>query len=1329
MIAAKSVPLVFASWAVTVSLATITLSQEKAIRASGQFESTGVWTLRIELSDAERAAMEPPPPQFQGFGGTTAVPAVPTEQPKRSSVPNLFGTRFPIVQGKVHLVAANELGSAPCQLRYDGDFTYMMSAAGPKRPMHLTLAEGRSILGSKSFRLHTMQFDPTMMRERVTAHIFDRMKVPAPRVGHAEVSMASGVSEPKLQGLYTILESVDESFLMRNAIPSDSLVMQTNGLNSIQYIGNEWTAYAPHFRTARVPSKIEQDRIIAFARLIAVASEEEFKSQIEKYVDVSALLRYIAANAITSNLTGFSSIGANDFLCLDSASGQFHFIASEMEIALSGSVLSGTPEQLASLSMMHPYAGECKLIDRLLKVDAHKETYLQIVREAIGDAFSVANMNAVIDAMEKETVEARSVETKLIEERTKQQATGFGGGGFGAGGPALPKPMDIRTFVKKRNDSIVKQLSESDKGYVPTPPVFPGSVGGANGGSGGFGPPNRRGAQSPISDAQFRESVQVPNEFDATLFAKSPEVNYPVAISAGLDGVIYVASDEQGSLGTNKDGGKIVRCVDKDGDGVMDSVTTFCRVDHVRGVVNRGDSVWVCHPPFLSVFHDDDGDGVADRKQQLVSGLTTELVNTRGGDHTTNGIRMGIDGWLYIGNGDYGTPKAVGVDGSTVVLRGGGILRVRPDGTELELFCSGLRNPFDIAIDPKLNMFTRDNTNDGGGWDTRVSQLFQSAEYGYPRLFANFSDEIMPTLGTFGSGGGTGSLFVQDASWPTRFNDSLFTSDWGRSAVFHHPLKSDGPTFQLSQEPFAKVPRATGMDIDVSGNLYVASWWSGEASVYVGPQVGFVTRVSPKGAKREDFRSLKSLSSSELIDLLKSPQAVVRFHAQGEMLKRGRDAAMRDGLRRAVVDTAFPLDGRIAALYAVKQIEGAESQSFLFDLTDDATVREHAIRALADRKSELTGLSAAKLTEFLNDESLRVRAQAIIALGRIGDATVADRLIPLTDSIEITMPDPAKPNAKQVLPHLATQSLVQLNAVGACLRSLNSDHWRGGLRALRLIHSAEAVDGLIAKLQSEQDAEHRRAILATLIRLYHIETPYDGSWWGIRPDTTGPYFDPKTWGKSKQIKNVVLASLNDKNADVVSSMQTELKRHQLDFLISDGNKAATPGDDFQPIAILPVDATNPKQIGNMKYDDVVTRTLATKGSVESGAKLFANRSCNACHTWTFGQKPVGPHLAEIGKRYKVVELIESILKPSEKIAQGYETQKVLLESGTVLTGFVIGESGRQISLRDTQGKTHIIDRNEIEDRSRQKSSAMPEGLAASLEPQEMADLIAYLQSL
>src|SRR5262249_158865 len=312
-------------------------------------------------------------------------------------------------------------------------------------------------------------------------------------------------------------------------------------------------------------------------------------------------------------------------------------------------------------------------------------------------------------------------------------------------------------------------------------------------------------------------------------------------------------------------GGRMLRCLDRDGDGKVDEVKVFAKVDPPRGVVYRNGSVWVMHPPTLSVFHDDDGDGVADRQDVLVTGLTTDMIVKRGGDHTTNGIRMGIDGWIYIGVGDYGIKEAKGRDGRTITLRGGGIVRVRPDGTDLEIFATGLRNPFDLAIDPYLNLFTRDNTNDGAGWDTRVSHLIQTAKYGYTQLYANFPDEIMPPLGSFGMGGATGGLFVQDPHWPKKYNDTLYTGDWGRSEVYRHELEKKGATFVLKQEVFLKVPRATGMDIDASGRLYVASWMGGEASVYVGPRVGFVARVAPRKLKPTPFPDLKKATIDQLM--------------------------------------------------------------------------------------------------------------------------------------------------------------------------------------------------------------------------------------------------------------------------------------------------------------------------------------------------------------------------------------------------------------------------------------------------------------------------------
>ena len=76
-------------------------------------------------------------------------------------------------------------------------------------------------------------------------------------------------------------------------------------------------------------------------------------------------------------------------------------------------------------------------------------------------------------------------------------------------------------------------------------------------------------------------------------------------------------------------------------------------------------------------------------------------------------------------------------------MRGGGIVRVRPDGTGFEIVSRGQRNIYDVAISPELDLFTRDNTNDGGGWDVRLSFVPPGAHMGYPTLFKNFPEEML----------------------------------------------------------------------------------------------------------------------------------------------------------------------------------------------------------------------------------------------------------------------------------------------------------------------------------------------------------------------------------------------------------------------------------------------------------------------------------------------------------------------------------------------------------------------------------------------------------
>jgi putative heme-binding domain-containing protein len=91
--------------------------------------------------------------------------------------------------------------------------------------------------------------------------------------------------------------------------------------------------------------------------------------------------------------------------------------------------------------------------------------------------------------------------------------------------------------------------------------------------------------------------------------------------------------------------------------------------------------------------------------------------------------------------------------------------------------------------------------------------------------------------------------------------------------------------------------------------------------------------------------------------------------------------------------------------------------------------------------------------------------------------------------------------------------------------------------------------------------------------------------------------------------------------------------------------------------------------------------------------------------------------------------LTSLLSPSAKIAQGYESYAIRLLDGRIMTGFVVRESAAAILLREANGTQRELPRSEIDERAQQTLSAMPVGLVANLTPEQLADLIAYLQSL
>ena len=495
----------------------------------------------------------------------------------------------------------------------------------------------------------------------------------------------------------------------------------------------------------------------------------------------------------------------------------------------------------------------------------------------------------------------------------------------------------------------------------------------------------------------------VPEELEATLFSSRELTPCVACLSAAPTGEVYAGIDQIGSLGKGAGFGRILRLIDKNNDGVSDGHTVYAEIDNPRGLISVGDKLYVLHTRwgdekkfegmFLSVLEDKDGDGKADGPpKHLVKEISTRKYNqVRGVDHTTNGIRMGIDGWIYVAVGDFGFVDATGTDGTKLPMYGGGIIRVRPDGTELETFAHGLRNIYDVAIDPFMNVFTRGNTNDGGGWNIRFIHEVQTGQYGYPTLFKRYTSEIIPALVDVGGGSGTGAIYFDEPGWPKKFTGVPMMCDWGRGHLFIHRVSADGPTFTQQQEDFIKCGRITDVDCDGSGRLFIGSWGS---SGFKGGDDGYISRVVPKGWKYQKFPDLKKGNKMDLANLLTSPSAKTQLHAQQEILIRGD---MSKEILNVAMDAKQATKSRVAAIYTAKQLLAEKSHPHLLKLVEDPTVAEHALRALADRKTELKGVPLKVFTDALKNLNPRVQVAAAVGLGRLGDQKAAKDLLAVSN--------------------------------------------------------------------------------------------------------------------------------------------------------------------------------------------------------------------------------------------------------------------------------------------------------------------------------------------
>ena len=682
----------------------------------------------------------------------------------------------------------------------------------------------------------------------------------------------------------------------------------------------------------------------------------------------------------------------------------------------------------------------------------------------------------------------------------------------------------------------------------------------------------------PETEKRF-PPLKVPTGFKATLFACDPLIEYPSAIAHGpKPGSIFVAVDYMTGLGTEIVRRDEIRLIeDTDGDGYADKATVYAGgFNSIEGMTFHDGVVYAMHAPLLTALRDTDGDGVADERRDLLTGLGLTPEENPVRLHCANGITWGYDGWLYLALGDHGcdVPRP---EGDRLVFNGGGILRCRTDGRDLHVFAMGLRNIYDVALDDELNVFVRDNENDGGDYKIRVCHSFFGSDHGYPYLYSERPDEALPPLADLGLGSSAGGVAYLEHQFPPEFRGNLFFCEWGRAVMRYAPKPSGSSFAPLNELEFAAGAdndpygfKPTDLVVERDGSLLIADWCDGQRPKRGRGRIYRITRKSdgnsspraerpdrlPKPSSRVPA-SIESESNERLVARLDSASYAERIAAQAEIERRGRTAWTAVSSDLTLKTGGW---GRMHAVWIESRIAlgkvGVSGRLLEIARDDfDVRVRMQAVRALADLNDPVLSnhrLSAGTVDEKLAQQiasimteiapdlhgrpvprTSREQLEIVVAIGRLRWKNAPNWL---ADTLR--KPDPA-------LAHAAMQTMRHAGNWPAVLRLLDrpdGDSIRAiAMRAIADQAVPDIVEDLIERLRVEPIASHRREYADLLTRVYRNPGPW--TYWGYRPPPRPA--NTVDWERTPQIKHAVNAMLLDPDRAVRLAVLRRMQREKI----------------------------------------------------------------------------------------------------------------------------------------------------------------------------------------
>jgi len=456
---------------------------------------------------------------------------------------------------------------------------------------------------------------------------------------------------------------------------------------------------------------------------------------------------------------------------------------------------------------------------------------------------------------------------------------------------------------------------------------------------------------------------------------------------------------------------KAVMLTDTNDDGVADARHELASwsdmVDGlVSGVLAIDDELWVTSLPYLTKLTDADGDGVPEQREDIAYGFG---VKTSLGGHDLHGLALGPDGKIYFSMGDRGysvrTREGVLLEPPMDPGRGA-VFRVNRDGSNLEVFATGLRNPQELAFDDHGNLFTGENNSDSEdqariayvieGGDSGWAMPFQTMSGDYPR--ASWVAEklwqtqhegqpawIVPPLAHLGRGP-SGFAHYPGTGLADRYRDRFFMADYrytpAASAIFSFGVHPKGAGFEvIDVRPFISQVVATDFAFGFDGRFYVAHYedLSKKQRLLVMEDAEARKQDVVAETARLAREGMRGRSAEELVELLAHADQRIRLRAQFELARRG-DAAPLAALAR---DAEAPELARVHALWGLGQLGAPALAGFEAPevaASFDPELRAQLARVAGDARAEAF---APLLIEWLRDAEPRVRFFAAQSLGAL----------------------------------------------------------------------------------------------------------------------------------------------------------------------------------------------------------------------------------------------------------------------------------------------------------------------------------------------------------